>query len=899
MEKLKFYTLVAVAVLGFGALPVSAQDSDSDENAEEVEEVIVTGSRIARSEYEGINPVTLITSEDIEASGQLNVSEVLRSTVQNTLGSTYEGFQNGAVDANISLRGAGSSRTLVLLDGKRMPGSPKQSGAVANINVIPTAAIDRIEILTDGASAIYGGDASAGVVNIILKKDWDGVTLRGGTTEPDMPGGKEDNFSLVAGGTGDRSSFVFSYEHQERNTIYWKDRWYTKSTGASAADYSDTTGISQGARTWINWDTFQYLPMAACINHPLMVENGKIFYDGQYDGDANCGYDYTQVGADDASRKSDAISTSFTYQINDTTEFSLRGTFSRVDGTSRFAPAVGTYFVDAGQIDIIAPTFLCSDGTSISSSDGNYPSFSGCQVTGVTDTNNVVPSPTLGLAYVRFTDNGNREMDSVADLFDIVAGFSGEMGAWNYDFNMQFSNQLSNEYGYNYINSYAYSSAAKQPGFDPSLQTWIDKYRQDTFERAENRFDSYFFGAGRDLSDDLSIYLGYEYFEFDYESRYDAGRGGKNVIGSAGNSSSGSRDVGAFFVEALYVANADLEISASARQDDYSDFGTSSTYKLGGKWTVPNVDNLFVRASLGTSFIAPDMQSLYGADSESYQFARDYVACDAAGIAPTACPQRQYATYITSNAGLGAEESDNVNFGVVWKPAANHSISLDYYQITFENLISVITLQSMIDAERAGNLQAVLNSVPSTTRIALTRSASGQLSSSSALASYSPYINNSDSEFTLEGFDVKYSSYYEVGPGTLSVDLDSTMYLEYASSDGVSKIDSVGAAGVPEWRANLFVNYDWSDYGVRAAYYYIPSTAETRVLGKLTGELSDVGYLDVSFKWNTPWNSYLTMGVRNVTDEGVVLDSRLEYDRGLYFMGHLGQVAYVNYTHNF
>jgi iron complex outermembrane receptor protein len=897
--KNKIFYLVLVASIGFNGAPLFAQDSDADADDAEVEEVIVTGSRIARSEYEGINPVTLITSEDIEASGQLNVSEVLRSTVQNTLGSTYEGFQNGAVDANISLRGAGSSRTLILLDGKRMPGSPKQSGAVANINVIPTAAIDRIEILTDGASAIYGGDASAGVVNIILKKDWDGVTLRGGTTEPDQPGGKEDSFSLVAGGSGDKSSFVFSYEHQERNTIYWKDRWYTQSTGASSPDYTDTTGISQGARTWINWSTFQYLPMAACIGHPLMVENGKIFYDSQYDGDANCGYDYTQIGADDASRKSDAISTSFRYQINDTTEFSLRGTFSRVDGTSRFAPAVGTYFVPAGGVDIIAPTFNCADGTSISSTDGTYPSFSGCQVTSITDTDNVVPSPGLGLAYVRFTDNGNREMDSVTDLFDIVAGVSGEMGEWNYDFNVQFSNQLANEYGYNYINSYAYSQAAQQDGFDPSLQTWVDKYRHDTFERAENRFDSYFFGAGRDLSDKLSIYVGYEYFEFDYESRYDAGRQGLNVIGSAGNSSSGSRDVGAFFGEALYTVNADLEISASARQDDYSDFGKANTYKIGAKWNVPMVDNLFVRASAGTSFIAPDMQSLYGADSESYQFARDYVACDAASIAPADCPQRQYATYITSNAGLEAEESDNLNLGLVWRPLPNQSVSLDYYEITFENLISVISLQAMIDAERSGNLQAVLDSVPSTTTIALTRSASGQLSSSSALASFSPYINNGDLEFILEGVDLKYSSFYEVGPGTLTVDLDATMYLEYASSDGVSKVDSVGAAGVPEWRANLFLGYNWADYGVRAAYYYIPSTAETRVLGKLSGSLSDAGYLDVSFKWDTPWNSALTFGVRNVTDEGVVLDSRLEYDRGLYFMGHLGQVAYVNYTHNF
>src|SRR5210317_1345164 len=107
------FSLVSVLTLGLFSLPSFAQDSDDSVDSDaDVEEVIVTGSRIGRSEYSGINPVTLITSEDIEASGQLNISEVLRSTVQNTLGSTYEGFQNGGTDANISLRGAGSGRTL-------------------------------------------------------------------------------------------------------------------------------------------------------------------------------------------------------------------------------------------------------------------------------------------------------------------------------------------------------------------------------------------------------------------------------------------------------------------------------------------------------------------------------------------------------------------------------------------------------------------------------------------------------------------------------------------------------------------------------------------------------------------------------------------------------------------
>ena len=890
------FSLASVLTLGLFSVPTFAQ-----EDGEEVEEVIVTGSRIARSEFDGINPVTVITAEDIENSGQLNVADVLRSTVQNTLGTEMAGFNaSSAADSSISLRGVGPSRTLVLLDGKRLPGSPKQSGASANIDIIPTAAVERIEILTDGASAIYGGDAAAGVVNVILKKDFDGVTISGGTTETDMEGGKEDSFSFVVGGSGEKSSFVFSYEHQERDTIYWKDRWYTQSAGTDSPDYANWIGVSQGSRTWINATTGQYLPWAACPGNPLMVNNGAIVYDSTYPGDATCGYDYTQIGSDDASRKSDAISTSYTYQVADDLEFSMRGTFSRVDGTSRFAPAVGSYFAPAGLIEIVAPTFGFSDGGTWGPNADciyDYATQPSGTVTGLTNLDNTCPSPVDGFGLIRFTDNGNREMDIIADLFDIVLGLDGSVGQWDYNFSMQFSNQLSNEHGYNYINKQAYTSLSRTAGFDPTDPDTVAKYKTDTFERAENRYDNYFFGAGTDITDEVSIYLGMEYFEFGYESRYDAGRQGKNTIGSAGNSSAGERDATAFFVETLYnpAEMDELEVSFSARQDDYSDFGTSSTWKLGAKYDVNN--DLMIRASAGTSFIPPSMAQLYGADSESYQFAIDYVACSAAGIAETDCVTRQYASYVTSNPALEAEESDNFNIGAIYNVNDNIVVSLDWYSLEFSNLIGTLTVQSLINAELAGTLNA---GEYQSNGAFLNRSATGGLSSVIANASISPRVNFSNSTFTVEGIDLKVDANYDVGPGTLNAMLDFTQFDAIESSSGNSKIDNVGAAGYPEFRYNLFLDYTWDDYTVGAVYYYIDGTAADRDANdKLIGSLDSVGYLDVRFKWDTGYNSTLSFGIRNATDEGPVLDSSNEFDRGLYWQGHLGQVTYINFTQRF
>ena len=164
----------------------------------------------------------------------------------------------------------------------------------------------------------------------------------------------------------------------------------------------------------------------------------------------------------------------------------------------------------------------------------------------------------------------------------------------------------------------------------------------------------------------------------------------------------------------------------------------------------------------------------------------------------------------------------------------------------------------------------------------------------------SPIANFSDSTFTIEGFDLKVDANYDVGPGTINAMLDFTQFDKIESSTGNSNIDNVGAAGYPEFRYNLYIDYTWDDYSVGATYYYIDGTAEDRDSDdKLIGSLDSVGFMDVRFKWDTGYNSTLSVGVRNVTEEGPVLNSSNDYDRGLYFMGHLGMVSYINFTQRF
>ena len=140
----------------------------------------MTGSRIATSEFTGAQPVIIIDQEAIARSGELGVAEVLRKMPINISGSFYERSGSSAgSQAQVSLRGLGAGRTLVLIDGRRIPGSPKLDGASANINMLPTAAIERVEILADGASAVNGSDAIGGDVNVNTKIGYEGMTIAG------------------------------------------------------------------------------------------------------------------------------------------------------------------------------------------------------------------------------------------------------------------------------------------------------------------------------------------------------------------------------------------------------------------------------------------------------------------------------------------------------------------------------------------------------------------------------------------------------------------------------------------------------------------------------------------------------------------------------------------------
>ncbi|MGS0729322.1 TonB-dependent receptor plug domain-containing protein, partial [Shewanella sp. 0m-11] len=212
----KVAKLISLACGGVVALSTPAYAVENEDDS--VERIEVTGSRLKRVDMEGATPVTTITAEDMAVAGFSTVGDALRASTLNSFGS-YGGTANNSwsSQATIQLKGASASDTLVLLDGQRMAKSPVLGGAAANINTIPTSAIERIEILSDGASAIYGTDAVAGVVNVILKKSFEGIEFKARAEQAEAEGGDNHSFSFTGGLTSENGNLVFTMEHYKKD----------------------------------------------------------------------------------------------------------------------------------------------------------------------------------------------------------------------------------------------------------------------------------------------------------------------------------------------------------------------------------------------------------------------------------------------------------------------------------------------------------------------------------------------------------------------------------------------------------------------------------------------------------------------------------------------------------
>ncbi|WP_282109655.1 TonB-dependent receptor plug domain-containing protein [Shewanella algicola] len=813
----------------------------ADEDGAKVERIEVTGSRIKRSDLEGASPITTITTEDMKMEGNFTVADALRNSNLNSFGSFSERSGSSAQSqATINLRGAGSSRTLVLIDGKRFPGSPTLGGASANLNAIPMAAVERIDILTDGASSTYGSDAIAGVVNIIMKKNYQGIEFNVGGGSRDQDGGlTSKEFSVVAGYQMDKGNITFSFDHQDRKGISDADRSYT---AASMTDFNGDGEIQAYDETagWSIYGATVAAPdfstaQASLLCDDLEAEYGSnVFQTVAADNDWSpgstyCMYAYANVSYNKASIDRNTVYVDANYEVAEDVEWFGRVMVTQNSSFGRYAPPAAAW-------------------NSMAADNPNNPY--GEETTG----------------YFRWVGIGTR--DGYVDDYnqDYLTGLRGTISALNdADWEVYYHHNIAdNKSVGQYYLSYSGLAYNQANDIDLGSEAGVNNMKATTLTTGKATFDQYGAGLGFDAFElpggAVAHYVGMEYFDQQFSEVYDAQSEAGLVGGSAGNSAGGDRQVWAMFYEAVLPLTDDIELNLAARYDDYSDFGDNIAPKASVRWQA--LDNVVVRASYSEAFRAPSLSQLYAATTFSAEDGTDYPFCTSTGVADADCAEKQYDTYISANSDLGPETSEYINLGVAWDIVDDIGVKVDYYNLNIDDVISQRSITNVMRGVAAGTLEE-------TDTFYVDRAPTTDGSVGRALEIGTGYGNTDKLEIT--GIDVALNAKFETSIGDIGFNWTNSFVLDYIQEveGGQAAEDISGWNGAPDYKANFTTNYTLGDHHVSWNINYTGSTYET----------DDTGHLDswlihnLSYQYDAGNFGTVLLGINNLTDEDPVLTS--------------------------
>jgi iron complex outermembrane receptor protein len=877
---------ISAALLASYGVPAVAQEDQA-----ELDKIQVTGTRIKRADVEGALPVTVIDREQIELSGDLSVADFLRNIPFNTFGSFRPQSGSSAQSfAGLSLRGLGEGRTLILIDGRRAPTAPN-IGSAQDLNIIPLAAVERIEILSDGASAIYGTDAIGGVVNIITRKDFNGVEISGGAGNPKRPGGETEFGSVIFGSSGERSRVLLGAGYSNRGIIWQRDRDWSRG-GISTFSNNFITAIAAPG-------TLYGFRPGGFLAHPT---NGSVVPGGctgpgftvsGSGASTRCFYDFTFVAADEAEIRNSALFGRAAFQINDDWSTYFNAMVSRVESFGRYAPVPSSPWPGGAPfIPVGSP---------------NHPAvrFPGAGYN---------PNVPVFLRH-RFAALGNRDTSTDNNLYDFILGFEGRVGPVELDIGVRHTDSQYYDLGRNYVVG-AIAQQFIQTGryniYDPfgnpreildAMIATINRdgrlYQQEAYAIG-NVDDIFELGGGS-----VGAAFGVEWRKEDYYDIYDTLSSSGQIVGSAGNSAFGGRTARAAFFEFLFPVLENFEINVAGRYDRYSDFGNAFSPKVSFRFQA--MENLTLRASYGEGFRAPTLDIL----SQQPAFSADTVThaptCLAFGQPPTC--STQVTVYVIANPNLDAEDSKQWSVGLAWDPLEWLNLTLDWYDISLENRVAAITIGTLV-----GCLEGTVAICPS----GISRLPPNANIPDPSLGLGVAFGPQGEILFAQRGFanlgtidtsgaDFNARTTFDFGEwGGLRNNFQLTYVRKY-SVDGGRNV--VGDPSVPKYRAALSNVWSIGDYSFVWNISYIHSTLSTAGTRARAG-LNDYGYPhklpswtihDLQANWNTPWNGRVTLGVENLADKDPVIDPFDPTGRGFDFdlYNGYGRVPYIRYTQQF
>ena len=870
------------------------------ENTEQVERIEVTGSRIKRVDLEGAVPVTILKAEDLANAGFATVGDALRNSNLNAFGSWGGGANNSwSSQSTVQLKGASAQHTLTLLDGKRMAKSPVLDGGASNLNTIPMAAVERIEILTDGASAIYGTDAIAGVINVILKKDFQGIQFDGRADRPSAKGGDSSNFSFTGGLSSDKGSLVFTIEHYEEDPIMQADRPYTRPSvipGGDAGDANDWANVSWTGRAltqgnaggWAWQHPFE--GDASCADIYGADFKGPLT-DRNYDGDTLCGYDYTNAAASSSRSRRDNTLIHYTYNVTDDIRLTARAYWAKNETLDVSAPVPASISIPNG-----LPAYTTAQGIRLKE---------------------LYPDPDAGMKF-RFDNAGNRVAEMHDNVFDYMLALDGSTSAFDWDASISYNKYTNFVWGTGYLLDGAQNDlvghwdeqANKFVGWDPrdpnsplpgGIAANYDKRMvADYLEAAGGlSFDLYQFDAGT-----AAMYVGASYREESLDSKVDAlAEAGLIVGGNGGSGGAGERDVVSTYAELVLPIIDKLEINLAGRYDKYSDFGSTFNPQISIRYNP--LDNVLLRSSWGTGFRAPTLSDLNKAQTEGFSKLTNYIACHEAGTDIDSCGLKQEAATRTGgNKTLDAEESDTYNIGMSWDINDNFSITMDYWALETEGLIDSIDSSEILQtqaklnqaADLAGTARQDISTIYPGAEISLLPN--GRLNYVVA-----PVLNIGKSE--RQGLDVSFTGNFDTEFGDFSAKVNVSKYLKYKYSyveDGETNIseDIAGRKNTPDVRINFSLDYTLGEHSVHYFANYIGAQETWDYTDETNTKLFEIDAYtshNLNYNLNLPWQNSVSLGVTNLTDEEPKFDKFNAFSTSLYSIR--GRTFYMSFQQRF
>jgi len=921
-------SLAIRSTLMLALLPLAAQAQDAPApaaaSAKTLESVTVTGSHIKQTEKVTQAPVAIYDRETIDDSGAASVGEFLQQITASgkalnakfnssgNFGYPPDGGGIGAGSSQVDLRNLGSQRVLVLVDGIRWVNESSASGVSgsADLNTIPLAIVERIEVLEDGASAIYGSDAIAGVVNIITRRTFEGALVHAKYGEYGL-GGDTKDLSFTIGHNTERFHGVIALSYFEQDAISsadWEQSAFPQPLAGLRAGSSGTPQgrfifcdpniLVPGTPGFCDADGNDWFDMT--LNNGVTSPN---YNSGSPTTGAGTYHNFT--GADRFNfapfnllltpQKRTSLFGAFRYEATDNIEVHAKVLFNERKSANQAAPEpifVGPFAGTGGLADTVVISAL-----------NPYNPF------GI----DLVPGQNFGFITKRPVELGPRIFTQDVKTFYFNAGISGsfEVGEkpWDWDLNFVQSTNTARQDFVNGFNIFRIKQALGDPAnctapcvpldlfggqgrpMTPEMLAFISTPQHDESTQELGIFSGNITGALWDIGDrEVGFAAGFEHRRYDGTFTPDPLR----QIGH-------SQDSGAAAVEAFYNVNEayvefhvpwaqSFSTDFAARYSYYSSFGDAVTGKAGFKWQP--LEELVIRGTYSTGFRAPNLGELYGLT----QFAPSivdpcgstgspgpagpqYVAgCLAQGVSPTfEQANTQITAFTGGNPNLEPETSKNWNIGVVWAPsfaddstwADRLDFEVDYYNYRIKDAIGPPDLQALLNGCTDGSITGDACS-------GFSRQSTGNLNPPTA------FLQNFG-EIETRGVDFKANWASPTWHwGQLTAALQATHPISYEATGSQREVGvEVDNSAIPDWQTNVQLGWAKGDWTAAWNVRYISAVTEDCANASVVGvegcetrsdhhELDSTIYNDVQLTWDNSFGLKglsLSAGVNNLFDQ--------------------------------